>query len=116
MRRRLQPYVYRCVALSAEGEPEIFNAVRCLPPPALGTCTWAPLHQGRADMGLLHMCLHVMCMRMQLHMSQCMHVQVRFGAVVENVIFDADTREIDYNDVSITENTRCAYPLQARRG
>ena len=41
-------------------------------------------------MGLLHMCLHVMCMRMQLHMSQCMHVQVRFGAVVENVIFDAE--------------------------
>ena len=32
------------------------------------------------------------------------------------VIFDAETREIDYNDVSITENTRCAYPLQARRG
>ena len=40
---------------------------------------------------------------------------MRFGAVVENVIFDAETREIDYNDVSITENTRCAYPLQARR-
>ena len=43
-------------------------------------------------------------------------VQVRFGAVVENVIFDAETREIDYNDVSITENTRCAYPLQVRVG
>jgi len=53
----------KCVALSAEGEPEIFNAVR-------------------------------------------------FGAVVENVIFDADNREIDFDDVSITENTRCAYPLQ----
>lgn len=53
----------KCVALSAEGEPEIFNAVR-------------------------------------------------FGAVVENVIFDSENREIDFNDISITENTRCAYPLQ----
>jgi ATP-dependent phosphoenolpyruvate carboxykinase len=53
----------KCVALSAEGEPEIFNAIR-------------------------------------------------FGAVVENVIFDTENREIDFDDVSITENTRCAYPLQ----
>jgi len=37
---------------------------------------------------------------------------IRFGAVVENVIFDASDREIDYENVSITENTRCAYPLE----
>jgi phosphoenolpyruvate carboxykinase (ATP) len=53
----------KCIALSAEGEPEIFNAIR-------------------------------------------------FGAVVENVIFDAENREIDFDDISLTENTRCAYPLQ----
>ena len=52
---------------------------------------------------------------MYVHVHVCAW-QVRFGAVVENVIFDAETREIDYNDVSITENTRCAYPLQARVG
>merc|ERR1712164_177121 len=34
------------------------------------------------------------------------------GAVVENVIYDTENREIDFDDVSITENTRCAYPLQ----
>ncbi|KAL3928483.1 MAG: hypothetical protein SGPRY_002369, partial [Prymnesium sp.] len=37
---------------------------------------------------------------------------IRFGAVVENVVFDDETREIDYDDISLTENTRCAYPLE----
>ncbi|KAK1940260.1 putative phosphoenolpyruvate carboxykinase [Babesia divergens] len=36
---------------------------------------------------------------------------IRFGAVVENVVYDAITHEVDYSDCSITENTRCAYPL-----
>ena len=36
---------------------------------------------------------------------------VKFGAVVENVVIDEEERRIDYNDKSITENTRCAYPL-----
>ena len=37
---------------------------------------------------------------------------IRFGAVVENVVFDAESRGVDYDDISITENTRCAYPLE----
>ena len=36
---------------------------------------------------------------------------VRFGAVVENIVMHAHTRVVDYEDLSITENTRCAYPL-----
>jgi phosphoenolpyruvate carboxykinase (ATP) len=35
----------------------------------------------------------------------------RFGAILENVVFDKDTRAPDYTDISKTENTRSAYPL-----
>jgi phosphoenolpyruvate carboxykinase (ATP) len=34
-----------------------------------------------------------------------------FGTILENVILDEDTREIDFGDGSITENTRASYPI-----
>jgi ATP-dependent phosphoenolpyruvate carboxykinase len=34
----------------------------------------------------------------------------RFGTVLENVVLD-ETRIPDFDDGSLTENTRCAYPL-----
>eukprot|EP01027_Heterolobosea_sp_BB2_P026996 GEZU01042148.1.p1 GENE.GEZU01042148.1~~GEZU01042148.1.p1 ORF type:complete len:587 (+),score=241.51 GEZU01042148.1:203-1963(+) len=37
---------------------------------------------------------------------------IRFGSVLENVVYDNSTRDVDYTDISITENTRCAYPLE----
>merc|ERR1711907_521973 len=37
---------------------------------------------------------------------------IRFGSILENVVFDETTRIVDYDDVSLTENTRVAYPLQ----
>lgn len=36
---------------------------------------------------------------------------LRFGAFLENIILDADTRVPDYDDISLTENTRAAYPI-----
>ena len=35
----------------------------------------------------------------------------RFGTILENVVMDPDTRELDLNDDSLTENTRGSYPL-----
>jgi phosphoenolpyruvate carboxykinase (ATP) len=34
-----------------------------------------------------------------------------FGTILENVVLDEDTREIDFADQSITENTRVSYPI-----
>ncbi len=35
----------------------------------------------------------------------------RFGSLIENVVIDSITREIDFESEQITENTRAAYPL-----
>jgi len=35
----------------------------------------------------------------------------RFGTVLENVAYDRETREIDLDDGSLTENTRASYPI-----
>ena len=53
----------KCINLSAENEPDIYNAIR-------------------------------------------------FGSLVENVIMDPETREFDFNDGSLTENTRVGYPVE----
>ncbi|MBV7377305.1 phosphoenolpyruvate carboxykinase [Maritimibacter dapengensis] len=34
-----------------------------------------------------------------------------FGTVVENMVYDEETKELDFEDNSITDNMRCAYPL-----
>jgi phosphoenolpyruvate carboxykinase (ATP) len=36
---------------------------------------------------------------------------LRFGSIMENVVFDATTRVVDFDNDSKTENTRSAYPL-----
>lgn len=53
----------KCVNLSAEKEPDIFNAIK-------------------------------------------------FGSVLENVVFDPVTRVVDYDDITLTENTRASYPIE----
>lgn len=34
-----------------------------------------------------------------------------FGTVIENMVYDEDTLELDFEDDSLTPNMRCAYPL-----
>ncbi len=37
----------------------------------------------------------------------------RFATVVENMVYHPETLELDFCDNSLTDNTRCAYPLEA---
>jgi phosphoenolpyruvate carboxykinase (ATP) len=36
----------------------------------------------------------------------------KFGTVIENMVFDPETFELDFDDDSLTANMRCAYPLE----
>jgi phosphoenolpyruvate carboxykinase (ATP) len=37
---------------------------------------------------------------------------LRFGAVLENVVYDEATHHVDFSDTTITQNTRGAYPIE----
>ena len=37
---------------------------------------------------------------------------LRFGSVLENVVYDPRHRAVDYHDVSVTTNTRGSYPIE----
>ncbi|MCJ7872559.1 phosphoenolpyruvate carboxykinase [Phaeobacter sp. J2-8] len=36
----------------------------------------------------------------------------KFATVIENMVFDEETKELDFEDDSLTANMRCAYPLE----
>ncbi|RBI85764.1 phosphoenolpyruvate carboxykinase (ATP) [Rhodosalinus halophilus] len=36
----------------------------------------------------------------------------KFGTVIENMVYDEETLALDFEDDSLTANTRCAYPLE----
>ena len=37
---------------------------------------------------------------------------IRYGTVLENIVYHPEEREVDYSDSSITENTRASYPIE----
>jgi phosphoenolpyruvate carboxykinase (ATP) len=56
------------------------------------------------------------CYAKTIHLSPADEPEIyqttrRFGTILENVGFDINTRRVDLDDASLTENTRAAYPL-----
>ena len=51
------------------------------------------------------------CIGLSRETEPVIHDAIRFGAIVENVVLNPDTREPDYADSTLTENTRACYPL-----
>jgi phosphoenolpyruvate carboxykinase (ATP) len=51
------------------------------------------------------------CIRLSQENEPQIWNAIRFGTVLENVVMDERTRQLDFDSDAITENTRAAYPL-----
>ncbi|HVA46045.1 MAG TPA: phosphoenolpyruvate carboxykinase (ATP) [Pirellulales bacterium] len=52
------------------------------------------------------------CINLSAEKEPQIYQAIRFGSVLENVTCDPLSREVNYSDASITENTRASYPIE----
>ena len=52
------------------------------------------------------------CIRLSEELEPQIYHALKFGAVLENVLVDANTRVVDFDSDKFTENTRAAYPVE----
>jgi len=52
------------------------------------------------------------CIHLSAEKEPEIHAAIRFGTILENTVLDPVTREVDFDDASLTENTRAAYPIE----
>ena len=51
------------------------------------------------------------CINLKAENEPEIYNAIKFGSVVENVVMDPETRELDFDDAALTENTRVGYPI-----
>ena len=51
------------------------------------------------------------CIRLKQESEPQIWEAVKYGSVLENVVMNPETRELDYDSAELTENTRAAYPV-----
>ena len=52
------------------------------------------------------------CINLSAEKEPDIYNAIRFGALVENVVMDPETREFDFDDDSLAENSRVGYPIE----
>jgi phosphoenolpyruvate carboxykinase (ATP) len=52
------------------------------------------------------------CIGLSAEKEPDIHRAIRYGTVLENCVIDPWTRQVDYADARLTENTRASYPIE----
>ena len=52
------------------------------------------------------------CINLSAEKEPDIYNAIKFGSLVENVVMDPETREFDFDDASLAENSRVGYPIE----